>query len=83
MAPRHHAAHGEVASIMFEQQERAPAPPSLAGSPVRAPGERRGRPHVFLGAAPGVGRTFAMLEAAQAGPAHGLDALGRSETGAS
>lgn len=37
------------------------------------PREGRGRLKVFLGAAPGVGKTFAMLQAAQAQLRHGVD----------
>ena len=50
---------------------------------------RRGRLKVFLGAAPGVGKTFTMLEAARAQRAEGLDVVvgvvethGRAETAA-
>ncbi|HVL18034.1 MAG TPA: universal stress protein, partial [Gemmatimonadales bacterium] len=50
---------------------------------------RRGRLKIFLGAAPGVGKTFTMLEAARAKRAEGLDVVvgvaethGRSETAA-
>ena len=50
---------------------------------------RRGRLKVFLGAAPGVGKTFTMLEAARAKRAEGLDVVvgvvethGRAETAA-
>jgi two-component system sensor histidine kinase KdpD len=49
---------------------------------------RRGRLKVFLGASPGVGKTFTMLEAARAKRAEGLDVVvgvvethGREETG--
>ncbi|HEX3274960.1 MAG TPA: sensor histidine kinase KdpD [Gemmatimonadales bacterium] len=49
---------------------------------------RRGQLKVFLGASPGVGKTFAMLEAARARRAEGLDVViglvethGRAETG--
>jgi len=48
---------------------------------------RRGRLHLFLGAAPGVGKTFSMLEAARARHSEGLDVVagwvvthGRAET---
>jgi two-component system sensor histidine kinase KdpD len=48
---------------------------------------QRGRLKVFLGAAPGVGKTFTMLEAARAARADGLDVVagvaethGRAET---
>src|SRR5687767_15099205 len=50
---------------------------------------RRGRLKVFLGSAPGVGKTFTMLEAARAKRAEGLDVVvgvaethGRAETAA-
>lgn len=43
--------------------------------------EGRGRLRIFLGAAPGVGKTFAMLQAAQAARATGVDvAVGLAET---
>src|SRR6185295_2776399 len=43
--------------------------------------ERRGQLKVFLGASPGVGKTFTMLEAARAQRAEGLDvAVGIVET---
>src|SRR6185295_12795350 len=51
--------------------------------------ERRGRLKVFLGAAPGVGKTFAMLSAARRAMAEGTDVIiglvethGRPETAA-
>jgi two-component system sensor histidine kinase KdpD len=52
-------------------------------------GSRRGRLKVYFGAAPGVGKTYAMLEAARAAAGSGVDVLagwvethGRSETAA-
>ena len=38
----------------------------LAAAPEAGSGPRRGRLKIFLGMAPGVGKTYAMLEAAQA-----------------
>ena len=70
---------------MGEEPAR-PAPEALLAR-TRPPG--RGRLKVFLGAAPGVGKTFAMLESAQRLRAEGVDVVigviethGRSETGA-
>ncbi|HEY7529545.1 MAG TPA: sensor histidine kinase KdpD [Gemmatimonadota bacterium] len=74
--------------------ERRPDPDALlaqirAESPATAEGAERprGRLKVFLGAAPGVGKTYAMLEAAQARRREGVDVIvgvvethGRAET---
>ena len=61
-----------------------PVPEALLQQAAR---EGRGRLKVFLGAAPGVGKTFAMLEAARNRQAEGVDVLaaviethGRAET---
>ncbi|MBI1220384.1 MAG: DUF4118 domain-containing protein [Rhodobacteraceae bacterium] len=61
-----------------------PAPEALLPEATR---ENRGRLKVFLGAAPGVGKTFAMLEEARRRVAEGLDVVaavvethGRAET---
>lgn len=55
-----------------------PSPESLL---QQAAAERRGRLKVFLGAAPGVGKTYAMLEAARAKRGAGVDvAIGWLET---
>lgn len=63
-----------------------PSPDALLEEAVR---ERRGRLKIFLGAAPGVGKTYAMLEDAQARRREGVDLLvgvvethGRAETDA-
>ena len=55
----------------------------------RSPGERRGRLRVFLGAAPGVGKTFAMLDEARRRAERGVDVAvavvethGRAQTAA-
>src|SRR5688500_2647060 len=54
-----------------------------------AQAEGKGRLRIFMGAAPGVGKTYAMLEAAQARKAEGMDVVvgvvethGRRETAA-
>ncbi|MBL8583500.1 MAG: sensor histidine kinase KdpD [Rhizobiaceae bacterium] len=67
----------------MEQQGR-PEPDALLAEAAK---EGRGRLKIFLGAAPGVGKTYAMLEAAQRRRADGLDVVvgvvethGRSET---
>jgi two-component system sensor histidine kinase KdpD len=61
-----------------------PAPDALLAD---AQAERRGKLKVFLGAAPGVGKTYAMLEAAHAARRDGVDVVvgvvethGRRET---
>ncbi|MCC6471892.1 MAG: sensor histidine kinase KdpD [Alphaproteobacteria bacterium] len=66
--------------------ELRPSPDALL---VEAAKEGRGRLKVFLGAAPGVGKTFAMLEAARRRRADGVDVVvglvethGRQETAA-
>lgn len=68
---------------MMEQQGR-PEPDALLAEAAK---EGRGRLKIFLGAAPGVGKTYAMLEAAQRRRADGLDVVvgvvethGRAET---
>ncbi|MBI4799294.1 MAG: two-component sensor histidine kinase, partial [Desulfarculus sp.] len=68
--------------------EQRPDPEALLALARQEQGqEGQGRLRVFLGAAPGVGKTFAMLEAAQARRAEGLDVVvgvvethGRTET---
>ncbi|MCW4115468.1 sensor histidine kinase KdpD [Aurantimonas sp. MSK8Z-1] len=64
--------------------ETRPEPDALLAEAAR---EGRGRLKIFLGAAPGVGKTFAMLEAARQRQAEGLDVVvgivethGRTET---
>ena len=66
--------------------ERRPSPKALLRLAAR---ESRGKLKVFLGMAPGVGKTYAMLSAARAKMAEGVDVLvgvvethGRSETAA-
>ena len=66
--------------------ERRPAPTALL---TLAAKEKRGKLKVFLGMAPGVGKTYAMLSAARALKTDGIDVLvgvvethGRSETAA-
>src|SRR6185369_17962211 len=61
-----------------------PSPDALLGQASR---ERRGRLKLFLGAAPGVGKTFEMLSEAQAKRRDGIDIVvgvvethGRNET---
>ncbi|MBU1174140.1 MAG: sensor histidine kinase KdpD [Alphaproteobacteria bacterium] len=64
--------------------EHRPSPEALLAEAVK---EGRGRLKIFLGAAPGVGKTYAMLEAARRRKAEGIDVVagvvethGRSET---
>ncbi|HRD74699.1 MAG TPA: sensor histidine kinase KdpD, partial [Hyphomicrobiaceae bacterium] len=66
--------------------ERRPSPKALLELAAK---EGRGKLKVFLGMAPGVGKTYAMLSAARAQKAEGVDVLvgvvethGRSETAA-
>ena len=67
-------------------EERRPSPDALL---ELAQKESRGRLKVFLGMAPGVGKTYAMLSAARAQQAEGIDVVvgvvethGRAETAA-
>jgi two-component system, OmpR family, sensor histidine kinase KdpD len=55
---------------MNDNQESRPSPDVLLEQANR---ERRGRLKVFLGAAPGVGKTYSMLRAAQARKQEGID----------
>jgi two-component system sensor histidine kinase KdpD len=66
------------------EQERRPSPDALLESATR---EERARLKVFVGAAPGVGKTYAMLQAAQQRRREGVDVVvgvvethGRAET---
>jgi len=66
------------------EKESRPEPEALLADARR---EARGRLKIFLGAAPGVGKTYAMLEAAQRRKADGVDVVagvvethGRTET---
>jgi two-component system sensor histidine kinase KdpD len=68
----------------MSETERRPEPEALLAEAAR---EGRGRLKIFLGAAPGVGKTYAMLEAAHRRAAEGVDVVGaviethgRSET---
>ena len=65
-------------------KEARPAPDALL---AEAEKEGRGRLKIFLGAAPGVGKTYSMLEAARDRVARGVDVVvgivethGRAET---
>ncbi|MGE0725216.1 MAG: DUF4118 domain-containing protein, partial [Alphaproteobacteria bacterium] len=69
---------------MSDIRDDRPSPDALLAA---ARGESEGRLKVFLGAAPGVGKTYAMLQAAQRAVADGIDVVvgviethGRSET---
>lgn len=71
---------------MAEADDRRPSPDAFLGLAAR---ERRGRLKVFLGASPGVGKTYAMLAGAQRLRAEGKDVVvgvvethGRAETDA-
>ncbi|MDN2579258.1 sensor histidine kinase KdpD [Aquibium sp. ELW1220] len=60
------------------ERESRPQPEALLAEAAK---EGRGRLKIFLGAAPGVGKTYAMLEAAQRRRADGIDvAVGVVET---
>src|SRR5262245_54651562 len=54
------------------QTEKRPTPEDLLEEAKR---ERRGKLKIFLGAFPGVGKTYAMLQAAQAHLAEGKDVV--------
>src|SRR6202030_3892989 len=65
-------------------RDQRPSPDALLEAATR---EGRGKLKIFLGAAPGVGKTFEMLEAAQAKRREGVDVVigivethGRRET---
>jgi len=69
--------------------EQRPDPDALLRRLAADEGRRRGRLKIFFGASPGVGRTYAMLEAARARRAEGKDVVlgwiethGRAETAA-
>lgn len=69
---------------MHDNQDRRPSPEALL---ERADREMRGKLKIFLGAAPGVGKTYEMLMSARAKKADGIDVVigivethGRSET---
>lgn len=69
---------------MTEERDNRPSPDALLRQAAR---EERGRLKIFLGAAPGVGKTFEMLETAQAKRREGIDLVvgvvethGRRET---
>jgi two-component system sensor histidine kinase KdpD len=69
---------------VIEDAETRPEPEALLAEAAK---EGRGRLKIFLGAAPGVGKTYAMLEAGQRRAAQGVDVVaavvethGRAET---
>ena len=69
---------------MADEADRRPSPDALLESAER---EERGKLRIFLGAAPGVGKTYEMLLAGRARKAEGLDVVigvvethGRKET---
>lgn len=72
------------------QEERRPSPEAmLRAAQAEESGNRRGRLHIFLGYAAGVGKTYTMLEAARRLKAEGRDVVaayveshGRAETDA-
>ncbi len=71
-------------SDTHSQQRNRPSPDALLAAAQR---EHRGHLKVFLGAAPGVGKTYAMLQAARQRKREGIDVVaglvethGRSET---
>ncbi|MDE1157141.1 MAG: sensor histidine kinase KdpD [Neorhizobium sp.] len=73
-----------MANDMQSMQERRPSPEALL---ERADRENRGKLKIFLGAAPGVGKTYEMLMSARARQAEGADVVigvveshGRKET---
>ncbi len=61
---------------MPEREHSRPNPDALlAQAAAEERGQTQGRLKIFFGAAPGVGKTFAMLETAQAQKREGLDVL--------
>jgi two-component system sensor histidine kinase KdpD len=69
--------------------EQRPDPDALLRRLAADEGRKRGRLKIFFGASPGVGKTYAMLEAARARRAEGRDVVigwiethGRAETAA-
>jgi two-component system sensor histidine kinase KdpD len=77
---------GKLMADNYSEDERRPSPDALLAA-LEQEQERRGRLKIFLGAAPGVGKTYAMLEAAQARKRDGVDVVigvvethGRAET---
>ncbi len=73
-----------MANEMQSAQDRRPSPEALL---ERADRENRGKLKIFLGAAPGVGKTYEMLMSARARKADGVDVVigvvethGRRET---
>jgi two-component system sensor histidine kinase KdpD len=69
------------------EQQRPDPDRLLERVQARAAAQERGKLTIFFGAAPGVGKTYAMLEAAQAAAAEGIDVVvgvvethGRAET---
>ncbi len=70
--------------------EQRPDPDDLLRRLAADEGRKRGRLKIFFGASPGVGKTYAMLEAARAKRAEGVDVVigwiethGRTETATS
>ena len=57
---------------MAKDEDARPDPEALLAAAARA---GRGHLKIFLGAAPGVGKTWEMLDAAQAKAARGLDVV--------
>ena len=55
-----------------EQADRRPSPDALLAEATR---EERSRLKVFVGAAPGVGKTYAMLQAARERVREGVDVV--------
>src|SRR5689334_8566308 len=76
-------------ALRRDMAEERPDPDALLRRVSEASGSPRGRLKVFFGASPGVGKTYAMLEAARARQAEGRDVVagwvethGRAETAA-
>src|SRR5476651_2570268 len=57
---------------MIDPTETRPSPEALLAEARR---ESRGKLKIFIGAAPGVGKTYAMLRAAQARRSEGVDVV--------
>lgn len=68
-------AHDIHTARMIPNEEYRPSPEALLDRALREEHSRGGRLKVFLGAAPGVGKTYTMLEAAQLQKRKGIDVV--------
>src|SRR5262249_59373273 len=61
-----------MAESDFRAREQRPSPEALLAAAAR---EQRGKLKIFLGAAPGVGKTYEMLQTARRRKAEGIDVV--------